>query len=57
MPKKPLEPKDFPLRGKECAIVKNDGKPIAEAENSEMADEISERLNTDEARNEDDRWA
>ncbi len=57
MPKKPLQPEDFPVHGKDRTIVKSDGKPIAEAENSEMAYEISDRLNTDEARNEDDRWA
>jgi hypothetical protein len=57
MPKKPLQPKDFPVHNEGKEIVTDDRKPIAEADDPEMADEICDRLNTDEARREDDRWA
>jgi hypothetical protein len=57
MPKKPLQPKDFPVHDEGKKIVTDDSKPIAEADDSKMAEEICERLNTDEARKEEDRWA
>ena len=57
MPKKPLQPKDFPVHEEGKTIVTDDNKRIAEADDPKMAEEISDRLNTDEARREDDRWA
>jgi hypothetical protein len=57
MPKKPLQPKDFPVHDEDEKIVTPDGNAVAEADNPKMAEEICERLNTDEARKEEDRWA
>jgi hypothetical protein len=55
--KKPLEPNDFPVQSVDTKIVKNDGEPIADAKNSTMAEDICDRLNTDHARDEENRWA
>jgi hypothetical protein len=57
MAKKPLQPYDFPVREEGTKIVSNDIKPIAEAQDRETAEEIVDRLNTEAARREDDRWA
>ena len=38
-------------------IKKQDGTPIADAENPAVATEIAERLNDDEARREEDKWS
>lgn len=54
---KPLEPEDFPLRVEDNKIVKNDGGPIAEAQNEKIADEVAERLNAEEAIRDQDRWS
>ena len=45
---KPLEPDDFPVRTEQKKILKNDGETIAEARNEKIADEVAERLNTEE---------
>jgi hypothetical protein len=55
--KKPLEPKDFPVQAEDTKIIKSDGEPIADARNEKMAEDICDRLNADDARNEEDRWA
>jgi hypothetical protein len=55
--KKPLEPKDFPIETDDTKIIKSDGDPIADAENEATAEEIRDRLNSDHAREEEDRWA
>ena len=57
MPRKPLQPNDFPVHNKGSEIITDGNKSIAEADDPEMADELCDRLNTDEARREDDRWA
>ena len=57
MSKKPLQPKDFPVHKNGSEIITDGNKSIAEADDPEMADEICDRLNTDEAQREDDRWA
>lgn len=54
---KPLKPEDFPVRAKQKNIVNNDGKPLAEACDKKTAEDIADRLNADDARNEEDRWA
>jgi hypothetical protein len=56
-PKKPLEPKDFPIHAKDKKIIKSDGEPIADAKNEQVAQDISDRLNADHDREEEDRWA
>jgi hypothetical protein len=55
--KKPLEPEDFPVQTENTKITKSDGETIADAKNDKMAEEICDRLNTDHAREEEDRWA
>ncbi len=56
-PKKPLEPKVFPVQAKETKITKSDGEPIADAKNEQVAEDICDRLNAENAREEEDRWA
>jgi hypothetical protein len=55
--KRPLEPKDFPVHAEKSKIIKNDGEPIADAKNDEVAEDVCNRLNADEERSEEDRWA
>jgi hypothetical protein len=54
---KSLEPQDFPVRVQQRNIVKNDGRPIAEACDQKTAEEVADRLNADECRREEDRWS
>jgi hypothetical protein len=53
----PLKPDDFPVHTDQKQIVKNDGKTIAEARTKKTAEEVAERLNTEEDRREEDRWS
>jgi hypothetical protein len=53
---KPLKPADFPVHADNKAIVKDDGKLIAEAVDKKTAQDVADRLNADEARTEEDRW-
>jgi hypothetical protein len=52
-----LKPKDFPVHAEQKKIVKTDGKDLAEATTPKVADEIADRLNSEEAQREEDRWA
>jgi hypothetical protein len=56
---KPLKPDDFPVEveveGEE--LVTADGKPIAKAKTSAIAEHIADRLNEDDCRKEQDRWS
>jgi gamma-glutamyl phosphate reductase len=52
-----LKPNDFPVHTKKKKIVKTDGKDLAEAKTEEIAEDVADRLNSDEARREEDRWA
>jgi hypothetical protein len=45
------------VQTKNKTIIKQDGKQIAEAASEETAEEVAERLNADQHRNEEDRWA
>jgi gamma-glutamyl phosphate reductase len=45
------------LRTEQKKIVKSDGKDIAEASTPKIAEEVAERLNAEEDRREEDRWA
>ena len=49
--------KTFQFVPSDKKIVKNDGEPIAEARNEKIADEVAERLNTEESIREEDRWS
>jgi hypothetical protein len=54
---RPLKPEDFPVHADDKVIVKEGGKPIAEAADKKTAEDVADRLNADEARTEEDRWA
>jgi hypothetical protein len=55
--KKPLKPEDFPVRPKETKIITDSGESVAEARDKETAKDVADRLNSDNAREEEDRWA
>jgi hypothetical protein len=52
-----LKPNDFPVHTEKKRIVKTDGKEIAEAKTTKIAEDVADRLNSEEARREEDRWA
>ena len=52
-----LKPEDFPVQVQQRNIVKNDGKPIAEACDQKTAEDVADRLNAEEYRREEDRWS
>ena len=52
-----LKPSDFPVHTEQKKIVKNDGKEIADGANPNIAEELAQRLNAEEDRREEDRWA
>jgi hypothetical protein len=54
---KSLKPEDFPVHVQQRNIVKNDGRPIAEACDQKTAEDVADRLNADEYRREEDRWS
>jgi hypothetical protein len=53
----PLKPKDFPVHTNQKQIVNNDGTTIAEARTKKTAEDVAERLNTEEDSREEDRWS
>lgn len=55
--KKPLKPDDFPVHTEREKVKKQDGGPIAEADDPAVAEDVAERLNDDEARREEDNWS
>ena len=55
--KEHLKPDDFPVHAESRKIVKPDGKDIAEARTPKIAEDVADRLNTEEDRREQDRWA
>jgi hypothetical protein len=58
MPKdKPLKPEDFPVHTEKTEIITDTGEPVAGARDSDTAKDIADRLNSDHAREEEDRWA
>lgn len=52
-----LKPDDFPVQAEQKKIVKTDGTAIADAKTPKIAEEVAERLNAEEDRREQDRWA
>jgi hypothetical protein len=52
-----LKPGDFPVQAEKKKIVKTDGEAIADAKTPKIAEEVAERLNAEEDRREQDRWA
>ena len=48
--KKPIEPKDFPVQAEGTKITKSNGKPIADAKDDQVAQDICDRLNADHER-------
>ena len=57
MKPKNLQAKDFPVQAEDTKITKSDGELIADATNDKLAEDIADRLNADNDREEDDRWA
>jgi hypothetical protein len=55
--KKPLKPNDFPVSAEGKKIKKRDGTPVANTEDPTVATDVTERLNDDEARREEDKWS
>ena len=55
--KEQLKPDDFPVHTERKKIIKSDGRDIAEASTPKIAEDVAERLNADEDRREEDRWA
>lgn len=55
--KKPLKPHDFPVSAEGKKIRKQDGTPIADTEDSAVAEDVAERLNEDEDYREQDKWS
>jgi hypothetical protein len=55
--KKPLQPDDFPVTADGKKIKKQDGTPIANADDPAIAEDVAERLNQDEAQREEDKWS
>jgi hypothetical protein len=49
----PLKPEDFQFTRNQKQIVKNDSK----TRTKKTAEDVAERLNTDEDRREEDRWS
>ena len=56
-PTKPLKPNDFPLQVDGDKIKNQDGSPVATAEDPAVAADVTERLNEDEDRREQDKWS
>jgi hypothetical protein len=54
---KALKPEDFPVHTKQTEIVTDTGQPVADACDQKTAEDVAERLNSDQAREEEDRWA
>jgi len=52
-----LKANDFPVHTEKKRIVKNDGKAIAEASTPKIAEDVADRLNSEEDQREQDRWA
>jgi hypothetical protein len=57
MPKKPLNPDDFPVHAEDNKIKKEDGTSVAEVADDVAAGDIAGCLNDDEARREEDKWS
>jgi hypothetical protein len=55
--KPPLNSSDFPVQVEGDKIKKQDGTPLADAEDETTAGDIADRLNDDEARREEDKWS
>jgi hypothetical protein len=55
--KKRLDDDDFPVSADDKKVVTTGKKPVAKAENEEMAEEIAERLNDDALRRHEDNWS
>jgi hypothetical protein len=56
-PQKQLKPDDFPVNAEGKKIKKQDGTPVADTEDPAVAADVTERLNDDEARREEDKWS
>ena len=57
MTRETLKSNDFPIEADDKKLIKQDGQPVANAESPALAGDLAERLNEDESRKEQDRWA
>lgn len=57
MRKPAIQPDDFPVEADETAVKTNKGKPLANAENESVAEDIADRLNEQAYREEHERWS
>jgi len=55
--RKPLKPDDFPVTAEGQKIKKQDGQPIANTDDPDVAADVAERPNGNEARREEDKWS
>jgi hypothetical protein len=51
------KPEDFPVNAEGKKINKQDGTPIAETADPQVAEDIADRLNEGDARREQDKWS
>jgi len=51
-----LKPDDFPLNAEGNEIKKQDGTPVANTNDPAVAQDITDRLNSDEDGHEEDKW-
>lgn len=54
---KPLQPDDFPVQAAGNEVMAQDGTAIAATPDPAVASDIADRLNSDEARREEDKWS
>lgn len=50
-----LKPNDFPVHSEKNKIVKSDGSEVAETKTPQVAEDMANRLNSEELK--EDRWA
>jgi hypothetical protein len=52
-----LKPEDFPIEAHDEKLVTRNGKPVASAESSKIAEEVAGRLNEHADQEEQDNWS
>ena len=57
MKKDTLRPHDFPIENEKEKLKTQTGKVVGSAISEELAQDVADRLNEQEQRNEEDRWS
>lgn len=57
MSKPVIHPDDFPVETGKTTVKTQKGKPLADAENEPVAEEIADRLNEQAYREEHEKWS